>query len=52
MDGIHQTLGMFCLYNVISPLTAVPVLVQQLASDINKSRRAFNYRSTSAANGG
>jgi hypothetical protein len=40
MDDVYQTLGMFCLWDAVLLLTAVSVLIQQLASDINKARRA------------
>ena len=43
MDDVHRTLGMLYSYNVLSILIVVPVLIQQLASDMNKSRRAFDY---------
>ncbi len=39
MDDIHQTLGMLCLQDSLLLLTDVPVFIQQLAWDINKSRR-------------
>lgn len=42
MDDVHRSLGAFCSWDVLSLLTVVLVLIQQLASDINKSRRAFN----------
>jgi hypothetical protein len=43
MDDVHKTLGMYCSQVALSLLTAVLVLIQQLARDINKSRRAYNY---------
>ena len=42
MDDVHRSLGAFCPWDVLSLLTVVLVLIQQLASDINKSRRTFN----------
>jgi hypothetical protein len=41
MDGVHRTLGMFYSYDALFRLTVVPVDIQQLLGDINKSRRAF-----------
>jgi hypothetical protein len=43
MDDVHRTLGMYCSKDALSALTVVPVLIQQLASDMNKSRRAYIY---------
>lgn len=43
MDDVHKILGKFCLCDALSPLTVVPVLIQQLASDINKSKRAYYF---------
>jgi hypothetical protein len=43
MDEVHRTLGMFCLYSMFLLPTALPVLIQQLVRDINKSRRAFYF---------
>ena len=42
MDDVHRTLGTFCSLDALSLLTVILVLIQQLASDMNKSRRAFN----------
>jgi hypothetical protein len=42
-DDVHQTLGMFGPYDTLPCLTALPVLMKQLASDTNKSTRACNY---------
>ena len=43
-DDVHRTLGMSCSRDAPSLLIAVPVvLIQQLASDVNKSRRAFDH---------
>ena len=41
MDGVHRTLGTFYSEDASSRLTVVPVGIQQLLGDINKSRRAF-----------
>ena len=52
MDDIRRTLGMLCSYDALWLLIVVPVLIQQLASDTNKSRRAFNYCVASTADDG
>ncbi|KAH9966535.1 hypothetical protein BC827DRAFT_1381797, partial [Russula dissimulans] len=39
MDDIHRTLGVFVYLSTRSLLTVVAVLTQQIASNINKSRR-------------
>jgi hypothetical protein len=52
MDDVHKILGKFCLCDALSPLTVVPVLIQQLASDINKSRRVFNCYGAGTADDG
>ena len=52
MDDVHRTLGMFHSLDALSLLTAVPVLIQQLASDINKSRRVFNCCGSSTVDDG
>jgi hypothetical protein len=52
MDDVHRTLGTFYSYNALSILIVVPVLIQRLASDMNKSRRAFNYYSASTVDNG
>ena len=41
-DDIHQTLGMLGPFDGITELTIILVLMQQIASDINKSKRRFN----------
>jgi hypothetical protein len=52
MDDVHRTLGMFSSYDAFSLLIVVSVLIQQLASDINKSRRTFDYCIASAVDNG
>ena len=49
MDDVHRTLGTSCSWDALYLLTALPVLIQKVASDINKSRRAFNNCSASTA---
>ena len=52
MDDVHQTLGMFGPYDALPRLTALPVLMQQLASDINKSILACKYLRAISGSGG
>ena len=40
IDDVHRTLGMYHPRVALSQLTKMPVLIQQLANDMNKSRRA------------
>ena len=41
MDDIRRTLGMFVTLSTLSLLTVVAVDMQQVASNMNKLRRAF-----------
>ena len=43
MDDVNQTLGTFLVGGVCFVVDSRPILMQELASDINKSRRAFYY---------
>jgi len=42
MDDIRRILGMFVTLSTLSLLTVVAVDMQQVASNMNKSRRVFN----------
>jgi len=43
VDDSRRTLGVFVSLRTPSLLTVVAVLMQQIASDINKLRRVFNH---------
>ena len=42
MDDIHGALGVFVTLSTLSLLTVVAVEMQQVANNMNKSRRVFN----------
>ena len=52
IDDVHRILGMLYSWVTLSRLTGMIVPVQQLESDISKSRRTSNYCCASAANDG
>jgi len=42
MDDVRRALGVFVSLSTLSLLTVLAVDMQQVASNINKSRRVFN----------
>jgi len=49
MDDIRRALSVFVSLSMLSLLTVVAVDMQQLASDVNKSRRVFDPDSRSSS---